>query len=276
MSTVEQRGEVKPGRLRRLVTRAVLVLGGAAAATAAAWAIGTATAAADQLPLPPVDSIGGVVGSGVTAGAPARAVDAATGALDPVTHDALSAMKTAPVPQLPPPPADLATVTEQVRTAVLGVGARLAPSWTPAPGLLPAPATLIGGDTAPAALAPQAAMSTAVDPRIDDPQGPAPVSNPVAPARSAHPGSVFPRVVTGHPVPERTTDPGHGLPPAVPFAPPAGSPDSGGHATGGLAGGPGVGTSAVVVPAGVISRPVNPAGVHASIAPGEAPGTTPD
>ena len=156
------------------------------------------------------------------------------------------------------------------------MGARLAPSWTPAPGLLPAPATLIGGDTAPAVLAPPVAASSGPDPRTDDPQGPSTVRNPGAPARSAHPGSVFPRVVTGHPVPERTIDPWHGLPPAVPFAPPAGSPDSGGHTAGGLAGGPGVGVSAVVVPAGVISRPVNPADVHASIAPGAAPGTTPD
>jgi hypothetical protein len=278
VSTVEQRGAVKPGRVRRLVTRALLVLGGAAAATAAAWAIGAASAAADQLPLP-VDSLGGVAGCGigssvgssaVSSGTPAvdphTTLDAATGALAPVARGTLSAMRAGapPRPQLPPPPAGLAAVTEQVRSTVLGVGAGLVPSWTAARGLLAAPVTPIGSDVPPV-VTPQVAAPPVPGPRIDQPrQGPLPVGIPVVTARGPHHGSVFPRVGSGDPADERTTDPGHGFPPAVPFAPPTGSADTGGHLGGGLAGGPGVGMSVVAIPAGVI------------FPPGDAPGATPD
>jgi hypothetical protein len=270
------------------------------AATAAAWVVSSATASADQLPLSA--PVGVVASSAVTSPAPGDApntVDAATDALNPVTHRAMSAMTAPAIPpapavaavpgavpavaaRLPHPPADLDAVTDQVRSAVLGVGTGLAPAWNPAVTLLPSPQALVGGGTNPVppdATAIGAPPSPAHQPGLAQPvTGPAGASVPAGPSpvEGTHTGVSPPVAQSGVAGADHTVPRGDRLPPVDPFVPPSGSSDSGSHPTGGLAGGSHLGQSLVEAPAGVTSLLVRPTPVHTRTAPGEAPGTTPD
>ncbi|WP_199440568.1 hypothetical protein [Umezawaea beigongshangensis] len=57
MSTVDQRAETGASRVRQLLTRALLVVGGTAAGTAAVWTLSTTSASADVIGLDPVTAV---------------------------------------------------------------------------------------------------------------------------------------------------------------------------------------------------------------------------
>lgn len=307
MSTVEQRAEVTPRRARRLVTRTLLVLGGALAATAAAWAVSTATASADALPpsqpLPitglanastgPADQVTNTLGGSVTGAlgavrtaAPADgALPAAAAALPVPVRMAVPVTVPVDVPvsagQWPHSPAGLDVVTDQVRSTVSGVGDRLAPNLTPAGTLIAAGGVsnrAIGHPISAAVpqsarAADQSAVATVRATGFPQWVGPFPL-------RAGH----TPRGPTG--VTDRAIRPiGAGwptgssrhLPPAYPVMPPSGNSDSGTHAGGGVPGGSGPGQI-------VFGRPADlPAAATATgdvpqwaLTPGDTPGTTPD
>lgn len=257
-----------PGRVRRLVTRALLILGGALAATAAAWLLCTATASADQLPLSPTGPAADPV---VVVGG---ATEHAAGALAPV------------ITRLPDPSAGLAnagavdkvdTVTVQVRDTVTG----LTPAWVPPAELIPAPGDLVRSAESPVTPdAPARPVTTAPDTGGVATSVAAAGLPPVAggAAHLQHDRVTGATTASGHPTgPARAGVRGHRLPPVLPYLPPAGSTDSTtGHGTGGVTGGPGVGVARLVRPVGMASPLARAVHGPVQIAPGDAPGTTPD
>ncbi|MFI9008602.1 hypothetical protein ACIGNX_15365 [Actinosynnema sp. NPDC053489] len=121
MSRVDQRVGTGASRVRRLLTRTLLVVGGTLAGTAAAWALSTSSASAQV----GVDQVAEVAHGTVSAGAVEGAVEAA---LTPVREsrvgEAVRELDAAlGAPRVPEPTAPrLRQVAEDIRGAVDGVG----------------------------------------------------------------------------------------------------------------------------------------------------------
>lgn len=262
MSVVDQRVGLAAGRVRRLLVRVLLVLGGVCVATVVGWLFSAGSANAASLPdVPRVPSV-----------LSATADQVSTSDLVTSVRPVLSTA----VPQALPATPSLDGVAKQVHVAVSSVGDRVTPSVAPATALVrttglasvvPATATEhVASHVTPAAppVRPAASAASAVArsrsaaaPRHWHAVGRAPVQLP-----GAH------RIV---PVPA-PTDRGH-----VPPLPPASSSDSGAHSAGGVAGG--ASGAQVPVPhvfgsgphlAGVPNTP------RPAVAPGQQPGTSPD
>jgi hypothetical protein len=233
---------VEAGRVRRSLTRALLVLGGAAIATVLGWLLSSASANAAELPnLPVVPSA--VVSSVVPAILPATPV--------------LPTTPTLPTPKLPSAPPDLGQVAQQVHLAVAG-DERVVPSVLPVAVLVPA--VPVGPVSAPAAALGNPVQQLAISQFI----------RPLTQHRHAADGQQRSGSRTATSVPRV---PAHPLPPAQP----ASSSDAGAHGSGGPTGGSGgaqqpfvnlVGAAPNAV--GTSSTPLLP------VAPGHQPGTSPD
>ncbi|HEY3608938.1 MAG TPA: hypothetical protein VGL06_15660 [Pseudonocardiaceae bacterium] len=122
MSSTVDRTRTGTGRITRLLTRVLFVLGGTVAATALGWLISSATASAASLPDLNVP------------GTHAGPVAPVTGLLDRITLPAgpvptvpnLPAGPTSAVPKLPAPPAaEMSRVAGALRTAVGQLGSRV-------------------------------------------------------------------------------------------------------------------------------------------------------
>ncbi|MEU4739029.1 hypothetical protein AB0G02_01015 [Actinosynnema sp. NPDC023658] len=137
MSRVDQRVGTGASRVRRLLSRALLVVGGTVAGTAAAWALSTSAASA-QVPVDH-DVVTEVAGGGLHGSlSPQESVEAA---LDPVratpvgdtsVGQAVQALDTAlSTPRVPEPsPPNLRRVADDIRGTVQGVGAFFQPGLT--------------------------------------------------------------------------------------------------------------------------------------------------
>ena len=252
MSVVDRSGWVRAGRVRRLLVRVLLVLGGAVFATGIGWLLSTASASADVLPTVPVPPL-----SSVTDAISAPAVPAAP-----------ALPSTLPTPALPSGPADLGQVAQQVHLAVSGVGDRVTPVTAPAAGLAPLvvpvstpvsrPLTVTAPRSTPSIAVPQAAPRPAIV---------------VAHRHSATPGALRPAGGTD------TAPAGnqqHRLP-ALPPLQPAGSSDANVHGSGGPTGGAG-GTQLpfVTLPGAAPHAVGTPMTPRLPVAPGQQPGTSPD
>lgn len=240
MSVVDQRVGLAAGRVRRLLVRVLLVLGGVCVATVLGWLLSAGSASAAPLPgVPQVPS----------------AVSAA------VDHVSTSDLVAAVRPVLPT--ASLDGVTKQVHVAVSGVRDRVPPA---------VPVTV---DEHPATPAPTMTGRAAshVTPAAHPVRPVRPVHRHVAPGRHRHATGTAPvqRPGAHHTVPA----PAHRG--DVPPLPPVSSSDSGAHSGGGVAGGAG---GAPVPFQHLLGAGPHLAGTPSTprpaVAPGQQPGTSPD
>lgn len=248
MSVVDQQAWLAAGRVRRLLLRVLLVLGGAFGMSVVCWLLCAGSANAGELPtVPSVPSV--VAGVGDTVAAVS-------------TQDV-------PAPQLPSTPlpdTGLAKVTQQVHLPTAAVDDKVVPV------VAPVVAPLVSSDTK---------AQRPVTPVVRS------LSQPVAapaPVRSVTMEPVQHKHVTGL-VAQRSTDHGtattplrarpHG--PALPPLQPAGSSDANVHGGGSVTGGPS-GTQAPFQH--VLGTGVDVAGTPATprlaVVPGQQPGTSPD
>ncbi|GAA3460561.1 hypothetical protein ACFFSW_20475 [Saccharothrix longispora] len=275
MSAADQRTGTGASRVRRLLSRALLVAGGALAGTAAAWALSAAPASA-QTPVDHDDAVTGISQAAAPLGGALPEVG-----LTPVEQTRvgqavqdLDAALRSPQVREPQPP-DLNRVAEEIRGAVDQVGVLFRQPVLPR--LVP---------TAPAAEAPAA-------------QHRQPVTE-TTPATTAVPVTAGTPVVHGvfaqwsrtwldaprHAVAAVPTDSGSSFPgdpsglPSLPFAPPSGVPahcTCGGDGAGSAGGGSGpfaaVSTSALD---SAVARALLPATERNTVMPGKQPGITPD
>jgi hypothetical protein len=231
---------VEAGRVRRSLTRALLVLGGALIATVVGWLLSSATANAAELPSVPV--VPAVVSSVV----PAVTVPVILPATPPL-----------PTPKLPATPPDLSQVAQQVHLAVAGDD-RIVPSVLPVAVLVPsAPVSPV-----------RAAAVAATGPvqQIAVRQFVRPLSQHRHAAGGAQPSGS--RTATSVP-----GTPAHPLPPAQPV----GSSDTSAHGSGGPAGGAGGAQLPFVHLPGAATKAVGTSNTpRLPVAPGHQPGTSPD
>ena len=265
MSCVDQRVGTGASRVRRLLSRALLVVGGTLAGTAAAWALST-TAASAQVPL--VDPVTEVARDSLSPRAAESPVEAALAPVGRAVHDLDAALST-PRAHEPSPP-DLRRVAEDIRDAVGGVR-----DWFQPRASQPAPVDVVVGE--------------AVTQRVTE----------TTPAATAVPVSAGTPVVQGvfgklsrtwldaprQPVVTLSGTGGSSLPgdpsglPSMPFAP-LGAPahcSCGGDGSGSSGGGNGPFTavSADRIDAAV-ARALFPATERTTVTPGKQPGITPD
>lgn len=293
MSAVDQRAGTGAGRVRRLLSRALLVVGGALAGTAAAWALSAAPASAAA----PVDQgfghgldhevdreVGGEVVTGIAEGASPgglREVLAPVAEASPgsgpigvaVVGRAVRGLDEAlGAPRVREPGrSDLGRVAEEIRDTVGHVRTWFQPR-SPKPVSTAAP---VGG--------------TAARPAAE-----------TTPATAAVPVTAGTPVVHGvfgklsrlwlNPVPGTATAPaadqGSSLPgdpsglPSLPFTPPSGVPvhcTCGGDGSGSPGGGSGPFTTASAHPSdAAVARALFPATARNVVMPGKQPGITPD
>jgi hypothetical protein len=264
----------------RLLSRALFVLGGATAATAAAWLLSSGTASADTMPQVPSLATHVVSTSDSTAAVTPFETPLSTAVstvADPVTDAGTAAVTAVSVPSqhavlpLPAAPAGLDQLTTGLQTAVGQLGDRL-------PVSKDLPAQLVQ--------------------RI----GHAPVSTPAAPSTAAPLGQLTPRHLPMQPTPfaghgriggvvgnadgshqgdrGAPLDPQHpSNSPIDPLTVPA-MPGGSGNGSSGFAGPAGVGlpTGAVAAlsPELHVVDVLAPATEPASVLPGKQPGVTPD
>ncbi len=239
---------VEAGRVRRSLTRALLVLGGAAVVTVLGWLLGSASASAAELPSVPV--VPSAVVSSVVPTVTLPAILPAT--------PALPATPTLPTPKLPSAPPDLGQVAQQVHLAMAGDD-RVVPAVLPVAVLVPSvpvsPVRVPGVATVDSVA--QSAVSQFV--------------LPLRQHRQSVVGSE--RRSGGHPATSAPRVPAHPLPPLQP----ASSSDAGAHGSGGSAGGSG---SAYLPFVNILGAAPNAVGTSNSprlpVAPGHQPGTSPD
>ncbi|MGM1059765.1 hypothetical protein [Saccharothrix sp. Mg75] len=274
MSAADQRTGTGASRVRRLLSRALLVAGGALAGTAAAWVLSAAPASAET----PVDHADAVTGI-------SRATSPLGGSLPgfgltPVEQTGvgqavqdLDAALRSPQVREPQPP-DLGRVAEEIRGAVGQVGtlfheprpSRPVPTdpLVEAPAAAPRPVT----ETTPTTTAVPVTAGTPVV------HGVFAQSSRTWLDAFRHTAPVVP-ATNGSPLPG---DPS-GLP-SLPFAPPAGVPAHcacGGDGAGSAGGGSGpfaAFSTAVLDPA--VARALFPATERNTVTPGKQPGITPD
>lgn len=261
------------GRVSRLLSRALLVVGGAVATTAAAWAISSASASADPLADP-----------GLAAPQPpgASTVGQLTGPLvntvtQPITQPVAPAAQPVPIAALPASAVrsasglsglagSISPVADRLRATVTGFGV-LATNPLLTPGR-PAPSSHSGGSR-------RAAPAGSFRPAA----GPVPVARFTGPTRAAT-GPVAP---SGGSFGVAPSVAGHGLP-ALPGGQQCGSggvpAGTGGAGSGGSAGPGGSAIGAQFGQPGLPGLlPLGPlaGGNHfPAVAPGRQPGVTPD
>ncbi|HEX4225121.1 MAG TPA: hypothetical protein VHZ97_22335 [Pseudonocardiaceae bacterium] len=269
----------------RLLSRALFVLGGATAATAAAWLLSSGTASADTMPQVPSVATHAVSTSDSLGGAAATPFEtplstAVSTVADPVTDAGTAAVSAVSVPSqhpvIPLPavntaPAGIESLTTGLRTAVGQLGDRLP-------------------------------VSKALPTQLVQHLGHAPVSTPAVPSTAAPVGQITPRHLPMQPVPFAGHDriggvvgqaggshqgehgdpsaPQHpGNSPIDPLTVPA-MPGGSGSGSSGFAGPAGVGlptgAAAALSPELHVVDVLAPATEPASVLPGKQPGVTPD
>ncbi|HEY2694566.1 MAG TPA: hypothetical protein VGJ45_03800 [Pseudonocardiaceae bacterium] len=259
----------------RLLSRALLVLGGATAATAAAWLLSSGTAAADPMPQVP-SGVAHVVSTSDSAATPFETPlsTAVSSVADPVTDAGSTAVDAVTQPSqhaLPLPAADstgLDSLTTGLRATVGQLGDRL-----PVSKDLPAQLVQHLGRTP---------VSTPAVPVVAVPLTPAtPRHLPMQPVPFAsqhshladNAGDVSPAQHGEHGTP---LAPGNTAP-AVPLTVPA---MPGGSGAGGFASPAGLGltsgTAGYLFPELHVIDVLAPAAVPAAVMPGKQPGVTPD
>ncbi|HEX3786253.1 MAG TPA: hypothetical protein VHW44_00200 [Pseudonocardiaceae bacterium] len=213
--------------MQRFATRALVVLGGAVAATAAAWLISSATASADTLPGGiPVSGADPVAALTSTAPADPAASTDPTGLTQPVTatatalHTAVTTLAAPPqpptLPPPPPPPASVSTgwttVTDQLGTALGHLGQ---PVNLPGAGQPPAAGT--PGSTHPGPIGqPISAVPHQLRTQAQPLAAPSAVASPAAPNQLVHSARAPGRHRGGH----RSAEPRHApIPATVPSGP---------------------------------------------------------
>lgn len=257
VSSTVGRARTDRGRVSRLVTRTLLVLGGTVAATVVGWLISSATASADTLP--------DLAVPGTHAG-PAPVSATVTGMLDAVG-----------VPAIPPPP----TVAGALRGAVTQIGDQVPvgrdlsvtplAAWSatpphPSPGPVPAAASQSGPAIGSATARPITAETTVAP----IPPGPATVVRPVThagPVPLAVPASLAP------PAPGSPVAPAPWSPVTVPAAPVGGSV---GNAPGGAGLGLAEASGVLPVPGLDVVRVLPVTARPGQVTAGKQPGITPD
>ncbi|MER5261031.1 hypothetical protein ABTZ99_02955 [Actinosynnema sp. NPDC002837] len=265
MSCVDQRAGTGAGRVRRLLSRALLVVGGTLAGTAAAWAL-SATAASAQIPV--VDPVTGIAHDSLPPRAAEGPVEAALAPVGRAVHDLDTALSTPRVPE--PSPPDLRRVAEDIRDTVGGVR-----DWFRHPASEQAPVDVVVGGTVTRHVTETTPAATAV---------PVPAGTPVVQGVFGKLSRSWldaprPQVVapSGDDGPSLPGDPS-GLP-SMPFAP-LGAPahcSCGGDGSGSSGGGNGSYTAASadrLDPA--VARASSPATERNTVTPGKQPGSTPD
>ncbi|PSL55296.1 hypothetical protein B0I31_105255 [Saccharothrix carnea] len=269
MSRVDQRVGTGASRVRRLLSRALLVVGGTLAGTAAAWALSASPAAAETTL---VDPVAEVVPGSLSPRAAEGAVEAALApvgatAVGQAVQDLDTALRTQRVPESSPP--RLRGVAEDIRDTVGGVR-----GWFQHRASAPAPVDVVGGtvtqrvtETTPAAAAVPVPAGTPVVHGVFGKLSLAWLDEPRQP-------------VTALPDTNGPSLPGDpsGLP-SMPFAP-LGAPvhcSCGGDGSGSSGGGNGPFS---VVSAdridSAVARALFPATERNTVVPGKQPGTTPD
>lgn len=265
MSCVDQRVGTGAGRVRRLLSRALLVVGGTLAGTAAAWVL-SATAASAQIPV--VDPVTGIAHDSLPPRAAEGSVEAALAPVGRAVHDLDTALSTPRVPE--PSPPDLRRVAEDIRGAVGGVH-----DWFRRPAPEQAPVDVVVGGAVTRHVTETTPAATAV---------PVPAGTPVVQGVFGK----FSRSWLDAPRPQVVAlsgDGGTSLPgdpsglPSMPFAP-LGAPahcSCGGDGSGSSGGGNGPFTavSADRIDAAV-ARALFPATERNTVTPGKQPGITPD
>ncbi|HEY3607640.1 MAG TPA: hypothetical protein VGL06_09085 [Pseudonocardiaceae bacterium] len=239
---------MEAGRVRRSLTRALLVLGGVAVATVLGWLLGSASASAAELPSVPV-----VPSAVVSSVVPTVTLPAILPAAP-----ALPATPKLPTPSLPSAPPDLGQVAQQVHLAVAGDD-RVVPAVLPVAVLVP---------SAPVSPVSAPAIATA------GPAGQGIVRQFVLPLRQHRQvASGGGQRSGGHRATSAPRVPAHPLPPLQPASP----SDAGAHGSGGPAGGTG---SAYLPFVNILGAAPNAVGTSNSprlpVAPGHQPGTSPD
>ncbi|WNV91380.1 hypothetical protein [Umezawaea sp. Da 62-37] len=281
MSAADERAGTGARRIRRALGRALLVFGGAAAGTAAAWVLSTGTAAAEA----PASDVVAVV-SAVASQHPLDEVlpaDVNT-AIAPVVTPATQAVAgidqalraeqerlhavTAP---------QLEGVVDRLRGGFGEAGSLLEPHW--AEVLAPSAPAMVGdsSDAVPAVLS-----------TTEDAAAPVVVGTPVVAAPAA-PSSGSGDEWAQQPVPPRTAQGDDARPnfsgdrspvPFTPFAPPANAPvhcSCGGDGSG-SAGNQNSASQAVFANShdSAVARALKPTTERISVLPGKQPGSTPD
>lgn len=252
MSFVDHRVGLVAGRVRLLLARALVVLGGVFAITAVGWLLSAGSANADTLPPVPV------IPSVVSAIAPQLS-----------TPD----IKPPALPAAPALPLD--GVTKQVHVAVAGVGDKVDKVEKVAPAVAPVtdpvlhqehPVTLAKPAVVPThrhVSTPSATASVKADTLVTD-----------VLVQHRHVTVATP-VRARHPVPPAPLN-GHHAPPLPPLQP-AGSSDSSAHGAGSVAGGAGGAHLPFThVLGGGLNLACAPSTPRIAVAPGQQPGTSPD
>jgi hypothetical protein len=269
MSCVDQRAGTGASRVRRLLSRALLVVGGTLAGTAAAWALSTAPASAQI----PVDQVTEVAHDALSPDAAPSRVEAA---LAPVRASEVgravqeldTALRTPRVPE--PSPPRLRQVAEDIRGAVGGVR-----DWLRHPASVRAPADVVVGGVVTRDATESTPAATAVPVSAGTP-----VVHGVFDTFSRMWPATAPQPITELPGESESSRPGEGpVLPLLPFAP-LGAPvhcSCGGDGSGSSGGGSGPFTavSADRFDAAV-ARALLPATERNVATPGKQPGITPD
>ncbi|MEV8436257.1 hypothetical protein AB0425_02680 [Actinosynnema sp. NPDC051121] len=268
MSCVDQRVGTGASRVRRLLSRALLVVGGALAGTAAAWALSASPASAEI----PVDQVAGIAHDPLSSSAARGSVEAA---LAPVraseVGQAVQELDTAlRTPRVPEPAPPLRQVAEDIRGAVGGVR-----DWFQPRASEPEPADAVVGGAEAQRVTETTPAATAV---------PVSAGTPVVHGVLGKLGLTW-LDVSRQPVTALSGDTGSSLPgdpsgqPSMPFAP-LGAPvhcSCGGDGSGSSGGGSG---PFQVVSAhhidSAVARALFPATERNVVMPGKQPGTTPD
>jgi len=279
LSSVDQRAGAGVSRVRRLLSRALLVAGGALAGTAAAWALSAAPASAQAAGLDLGDE--GAVAAVTRVVADREPVGEAVAPVREAVRGLDAALPARRAADAAPP--ELDRIAEGLRGAFGQAGAGLNPgaaTLDPRPtglassGLLrsTAPAGR-AAEARPAETAPTAEAVPAVDPVVT---GAVVVRGPFGKLSESWAASPAP-------LPADALDPGPAGPAGPPFAPatpPFGVPahctcagDGPGSVGGGT--GPFTGVSADGTDTAV-ARALLPATERNTVAPGKQPGTTPD
>lgn len=242
MSVVDQ---LVPGAARRLLVRALVVVGGVVAVTAVGWLLSTSSAHADELPaVPLVPSVLSAVPQPIQHPAAPRLST-------PDVKDIKAPELKPVVERLLPTPPSLDTVTRHVPVAV----------DDPAVPPLTKPARQ---DTESGSPVVQHAITVAVRPHTTR-QVPAP--------KVTHVTSPAPAPVSWH----ATSAPSQHHQPLLPPVQPAGSPDSTVHGGTGVAGGPGGACAPFTPVLGAGPALADPSSSpRLAVAPGTQPGTSPD
>ncbi|GAA1267478.1 hypothetical protein [Saccharothrix xinjiangensis] len=283
MSAVDRRVGTGASRVRRLLSRALLVAGGALAGTAAAWALSASPAvAADH------DVVGGITAHGPLHEALAPIGQDGLGpvgvdpdglrstGLDQTVRELGAALHPSRVRE--PKSPDLGRVADEIRGTVEHVGAWLQPRSSTSSK--PAKPVVVDGDAVGGTQAQPTPETTPPTTAV-----PVDAGTPVVTGVFGELSRLWLDQAPGT-APVQAADPGSSLPgdpsglPLMPFAPPLGVPahcTCGGDASGSSGGGSGSYATASAHPSDTaVARALFPATVRNVVMPGKQPGITPD